>query len=584
MPPKGGICIEQIAVENLGPMGGRTFEMGPFNLVFGRNETGKTYLVEFLLRALFRQAGEWNLRNDVGQGKVRVRGLSAEAVEFTPGGRRKLEDYWSGGGGCPPNMGRLLVVKGGELTSTDRPAGSSAVRKSSSMSLIDRISPMQGRKKAEVVDQGNQGCDKASSGRAMASSDFSDRSVARTVDRHVVEPHPFAGLTLKNPNRWLQLAAKRHQAYLFNQALKEANRALEDTPQEELDRLSHLLRDLRRLDGEILQSELDLANRRAESQHFDWIEQAAGLWQPRPADEDARTPWLILAGAGLSIAVAAGLALFNQSVAAAIAAVAGLAAGAFGLWRLRMTTTQSADQVDRSELAEGFAERFGEPLTDLAQLKTVENDLRKAATIAEAIEQRRLGQRAERATLAADFTRGLGSLTGKELAIHEWEAGLGELAARRRLRVKEAHDLEKQLEGLGVDASDYAEQPAEAGYSKSEAASLERHLEQVQSRDRQCQCGDAGPEAGPVQRDRRQHRSTVGGDPRQSLEAAAREGGRVSAANRPDPGSDRSQGGAGPDCRRGGRTDPHGIAGPGRPAGPAATAAINPSISRMTVS
>src|SRR3989304_5031489 len=116
MPPRGGICPEQIAVENLGPRGGRPFEMGPFNLVFGRNETGKTYLVEFLLRALFRQAGEWNLRNDVGQGKGRGRGLAAEAVEFTPGGRRKLEDYWAEGElGLPTNMGRLLVVKGGEL-------------------------------------------------------------------------------------------------------------------------------------------------------------------------------------------------------------------------------------------------------------------------------------------------------------------------------------------------------------------------------------------------------------------------------------------------------------------------------------
>src|SRR3970040_1832053 len=116
MPPKGGICIEQIAVENLGPMGGRTFEMGPFNLVFGRNETSKTYLVEFLLRAIFLHDRLWLLRNDVGQGKVRVRGLAAEAVKFTPGGRRKLEDYWSEGEmGLPTNMGRLLVVKGGEL-------------------------------------------------------------------------------------------------------------------------------------------------------------------------------------------------------------------------------------------------------------------------------------------------------------------------------------------------------------------------------------------------------------------------------------------------------------------------------------
>jgi hypothetical protein len=492
MPPEGGIYIEQIAVEHLGPMGGRTFEMGPFNLVFGRNETGKTYLVEFLLRALFRQAGEWNLRSDVGQGKVRVRGLGAEAVEFTPGGRRKLEDFWSEGElGLPTNMGRLLVVKGGELDFDRQSAGGvdRAVLKSvlSNENLIDRIlKPMQETvKKAEVVDHEIRGHDKGElQDRTTARSDLQriDRLLEQVDTGMSLSRIRSLELTLKDLYNALavQLEARQHQAYLFGQALKEANTALEDLPQEKLDHMNHLLRDLRRLDGEILQSELDLTRRRSESQHFDWVEQAAGLWQERAADEDARTPWLILAGAGLSIAVAAGLALFDQSAAAAIAAVAGLAAGAFGLWRLRQTTTQSAEQADHSELSQGFKQRFGEQLSDLAQLKAMESDLRKAATIAEEIERQQSRQRAERATLAADFTRGLASLTGTEMEIHEWEAALGELLARRRSLAKEAHDLEKQLEGLGVDDSDYSERPAEAGYSKSEAASLERRLDQVQ--------------------------------------------------------------------------------------------------------
>ena len=491
MPPEGGIYIEQIAVEHLGPMGGRTFEMGPFNLVFGRNETGKTYLVEFLLRALFRQAGEWGLRGDVGQGKVRVRGLAAEAVEFTPGGRRKLEDFWSEGElGLPTNMGRLLVVKGGELDFDRQSAGGvdRAVLKSvlSNENLIDRIlKPMQETvKKAEVVDREIKGHDKG---------ELQDRTTARgdlqRIDRLLEQVDTgmslsrIRSLELTQKNLFdalvVQLEARRHQAYLFSQALKEANRALEELLQEELDRLGHLLRDLRRLDGEILQSELELARRRSESQHFDWVEQAAGLWQPRPAGENTRTPWLILAGAGVSIALAAALALFDQTVAAAIAAAAGLAVGAFGLWRLRETTTQSANLINHSELAKGFQKRFGEQLTDLAQLNAVESDLRKAATIAEEIERQQSRQRAERAILAADFTRGLASLTGKEFGIHEWEAALGELAARRRSLVNEALDLEKRLEGLGVDPSDYSERPAEAGFSKSEAAGLERHLDQA---------------------------------------------------------------------------------------------------------
>ena len=492
MPPERRIFIEQIAVENFGPIGDMTFRMGAFNLVFGRNEAGKTYLIEFLLRALFRYAREWGLRSDIGQGKVWVKGLAPEAVEFTPGGRRKLEDFWSEGeSGLPTNMGRLLVVKGGELDFDRHSAGGvdRAVLKSvlSNENLIDRIlEPMQETvKKARVVDREIDGHDKGElQDRSKARGDLQrlDRLLEQVDTGMSLSRIRSLELTLKNIYNVLtvQLEARRHQAYLLNQALKEANKAIEAIGQDELDRLSHLLRDLRRLDGEILQSEVNLAERRSESKHFDWVEQAAGLWQPRAASEDSRTPWLILAVAGLSIAGAAALALFDQSVAAAIAAVAGLAVGGFGLWRLRRATTQSADQADHSELAEGFEKRFGEQLTDVAQLKAVESDLRKAATIAEEIERQQSRQRAERTTLGADFTRGLASLTGKELEIHEWESALGELAAWRRSLVKEAHDLEKQLEGLGVDASDYSERPAEAGYSKSEAASLERQLDEVQ--------------------------------------------------------------------------------------------------------
>jgi len=491
MLPERRIYIEQIAVENLGPIGDMTFKMGAFNLVFGRNEAGKTYLVEFLLRALFRNAGEWGLRSNIGQGKVWVKGLAPGAVEFTPSGRRKLEDFWSEGeSGLPTNMGRLLVVKGGELDLDRHSAGGvdRAVLKSvlSNENLIDRIlEPMQETvKKARVVDREIDGHDKG---------ELQDRSKARgdlqRLDRLLDQVDTGVSLsrirslelTLKNLDNVLkgQLEARRHQAYLLNQALKNANKALEALPQDELDRLSQLLRDLRRLDGEQAQSEQDLAKRRSESQHFDWVEQAVGLWQPRAETQDARMPSLILVVAGLSIAVAAALALFDQSVPAAIAAVAGLAVGAVGVWRLRRITAKSAAQTDRSELVKGFEKRFGEQLTDLAQLKAVESDLRKAATIGEEIERQQSRLRAERTTLAVDIKRGLASITGKELESPEWEAALGELAARRRALASEAHDLDLQLEGLGVDPSDYSKRPAAAGFSKSEAASLERQKDKI---------------------------------------------------------------------------------------------------------
>jgi len=138
------VSIKQIVIENLGPLGDQTFELGRLNLIYGRNETGKTYLVEFLLRSLFRHAASWPMRVGLGQGKVTVRGLEQELTSFTPDGKEKLESYWDeSGAGLPTNMARLMVVKGAELELTESNAAGidRAVLKSalSSEALIDQI-------------------------------------------------------------------------------------------------------------------------------------------------------------------------------------------------------------------------------------------------------------------------------------------------------------------------------------------------------------------------------------------------------------------------------------------------------------
>ncbi len=489
MKPERRICIEQVAVENLGPLGGRTFRFAPFNLVFGRNETGKTYLVEFLLRALFRQAGDWGLRADLGQGKVWVGGLGPEPVEFTPGGKRKLEDYWAErGAGLPTNMGRLLVVKGGELE-FDRRGLDRDVLKAvlSNENLIDCISKRMQKTvmKAVVVEGTIQGEDKG---------ELHDRTEAweelQRLDRLLEQVDTGTSLSrirelelrLEKVRQALaaQAAAKRHQAYLLDQACKESQGALEAVPQDALERLNLLLRDVRRLDGDILQAEQDLARWRKESQHHPWAEQALALWQAEREPPDVRTPRLVLIGAGLAILLSAVLALLDQSLAAAIAAAAGLGLGALGFWLHSRATSQPIEQPDRTGLAQGFEERFKEPLTDLAQLKAVEAKLRKAATLLEETEHRQTRVRAERTAKAADFARGVAILTGQELDTQRGEAALSELAARRRLLVNEVHELELQLEGLGVDPSDYAEQPAAVGYSKAETADLERQQDELE--------------------------------------------------------------------------------------------------------
>lgn len=489
MKPEGRICIEQIAVENLGPLRGRSFELGPFNLIFGHNETGKTFLVEFLLRALFRQADEWGLRGELGQGKVRVGGLGPEPVEFAPGDKRKLEDFWEeSGAGLPVSMGRLLVVKGAELEFNRRGVDRAVLKAVlSNENLIDRIQKKISKTITKATIQGGAilGDDRGE----LRERDETWNDLQR-MDRLLEQVD--GGMSASNI-RSLELelagvrgalddqhAAKRHQAYLLNQAWTDAQAALEGIPQEQLERLGNLLRDVRQKEGDILSAEQDLARYRKDARHYAWIEQALAVWQAQPEAPDTRVPRAALIGAGVAIALAAFLALLEQSVAAAIAALAGLGLGGLAFWLQNRAASQPAEQADRSSLAEGFEERFQEPLTDLAQLKAVEAKLRKAATLAEETENRQTRVRAERTAKAADFTRGVALLTGQELNTQQGEAALSALAAHRRSLVNEAHEAEIRLEGLGVDPSDYAEQPANAAYSKGETARLEERRETLE--------------------------------------------------------------------------------------------------------
>ena len=110
--------IDRIKVKRAGPLESDfEFEPGDLNLIYGNNETGKTYVVESLIRFLFKtNKGAPVARNLRGwdiAGKAIVSGLKSDPVTFTMSGQ-KLEDYWEDGLGLPRDLARLLVVRAGE--------------------------------------------------------------------------------------------------------------------------------------------------------------------------------------------------------------------------------------------------------------------------------------------------------------------------------------------------------------------------------------------------------------------------------------------------------------------------------------
>ncbi len=112
------IRIEEINVRDLGPLKGEhSFPLDTFNLIYGKNERGKTFLVEFILRSLFRSSKGWRLRDFSVDGKVLLSGINEDTTEFSPDSRLKLEDYLEDAQpGLPMDLAKLLVVRGAELS------------------------------------------------------------------------------------------------------------------------------------------------------------------------------------------------------------------------------------------------------------------------------------------------------------------------------------------------------------------------------------------------------------------------------------------------------------------------------------
>ena len=50
------ITIKNMAVKRLGPIDSIHWQFKDINLIYGKNEQGKTFLVEYLLNSLFRHA------------------------------------------------------------------------------------------------------------------------------------------------------------------------------------------------------------------------------------------------------------------------------------------------------------------------------------------------------------------------------------------------------------------------------------------------------------------------------------------------------------------------------------------------
>lgn len=495
------VRIQEIAVRDLGPLQEFIMEMGDLNLIYGRNETGKTYLVEFLIRSLFRSSNEWALRDQVGSGQIIVTGVSGEPLPFSPEMTKKLEHYWEEDGrGLPTNLARLLVVKAAEAAIImDDPGGVNRAILKSLLSrdvLLDEILdniPVT-LQRARIVDGTIEGNRRGDIKRRLELLEDHERieRLFRRIDQHY-SGGPRRQLEIQKESLAQEkeelLHAKRHLAYVIDQEIKRLRSEKSHIPDSELESLASDHRAYQQRIQELECKKKQLQSLGEASSNYLWTEEAIRIWESRTLDRAVGPARILLILSGASLVAGATTLLLNLNlVSLALFLVGAGLAGiyVFGLHR-QLASRLEVDELRR--LSEDYEARFGEKLTSLAELKRRRNELQEAHFNAKNISERGGELRIEIENLSAQIAGSLRALIGEDHEPGEWQRVIGELKEKAHDLAEQIRQKEMELAKLGIDEAQYSDRAPAREFDPGRLAEVEEGLRSVETDFRNAQEG-----------------------------------------------------------------------------------------------
>ena len=514
------IHLDKISVKNLGPLDSLDLELGSLNLIYGKNETGKTFLVEFLLGSLFRHASKWDLRDIPGKGSVTVSGLREESTSFTLITRKKIEDYWQDDElGLPLNMSRLLVVKGGELDLARTPGGVNRdVLKTALTSevLFDQIrkpisKTIQG---ATLVDQEIRGAKRGIlNDRQDLSSEIQKLHGLLERVENEYSRGPLRQLELKltdiQQDLKIQEKSKHHTAYQFRQERKLLNEEKVKLSDKTLSDLKLNLHDYTTGEEILTKQEKELGKQQDRSKHYGWLESAISVWESS-GFEVVKKParWITFFGMA---AMLLGLILLgiNAIVSTLNLLWIGLplsliSAGMifYSLIRLQQWTSSINESEERQSIQEEYKTRFGKTLRGLSVLKEKKESIQKSYFQVEPLEKENQEQRIKQIQRKSDLQDLFEALTGKISQEKNWDKAYQYLKMKSDELTEKIHALDLELEKLNVPEEQVREEPVDEEYNPQQVTDLQEilstlddeleHMQQELSSLKQMICHETG--------------------------------------------------------------------------------------------
>jgi uncharacterized protein YhaN len=494
-----GIQIHKIRIQDLGPIKELALDLDRFNLIYGRNEAGKTLLVEFILQSLFKNAARWDLRDVPGEGFISVLGFGEGEVIFGPSSPKKIEDYWSvTEQGFPLNLARLLVVKGGELNLVaNAPGGVNRdLLKSvlTSQDLIDRIwkaippTVQKARLENQQITGNNQGQIKDLN-QHIADLDTIVHLNNQVDEKYSRGPARQIELRLVEIQAALeeQLMAKRHRAYELarERDLLQAERSI--FSDEVLSRLRDMIRDHSQGTGDVKGLRQKLRRLEKDLADFNWLEAALEIWASSKLDQKGFPRWFVVNGSLVGLAAGITMLLLDRYQVIQNLfwpglglAVLSSAAVLFSPLKLRYLFSSLEDSREKTLIQEEFKERFSTLPRSLADLqsrkKMLLDSYHRGKSLQEQIKD--TTQKLERD--ASQINKLIGDLTDKKGDQKSWDMIYRDLKSQAEQRSDRIQTLELELARLNLKNDQHLAEQTSAEYNPEIEESLLKNLESLE--------------------------------------------------------------------------------------------------------
>jgi len=485
-----GVRIDKINVRNLGPIERFSMQPADMNVIYGRNEQGKTYLVEFLIHSLFKNVRSWKLRDLRGSGKILVSGLKNGSVEFSPSSRAKMEDFWEKKTeGLPPDFSKLLVVKGAEVELTNNYGGADkAILKHflTGQELLDSIDEKIPKtiQKADVQNtrvMGNKQGD-------IKFREELEESLDRVQQLFVQVDRGYSGGRRKNlsgEKKKLEAEfenlekARRHLAYRLDQEIGRLEDEKGHISEEKLQEARESLRYYRQRIEEYKQKKKQQTEAEDRSRDHEWLTSACDVYQNVLSQKVGRPHPVYLIASGVLVVAAGILAFFRIPVGT----VASLAGAILLIWqyfrKLDLLAKKASENEELYRLEMEFQNRFKKTLTGLPLLQELLSKSAEDYSKAKILKDQLFGDLRTIESLKLKLSDQIADLTGSRQEAESWERALTELGKKYRILVDRIQEKKIRLAELGVDSSDYEDSPPDVAYSLENYKRVQEELDAI---------------------------------------------------------------------------------------------------------